>query len=198
VVLASPRIGAPTKGKPMKLTHILIAVLAVVACGGKSSEPAQPKPEPEPPPAPEPKPEPEPEPPPPPPAAKQWHAQAELTPVKGAKFKGATITFVQTEGKPAVKLGSTGWFEGIRSAPYHLVVHDGAACGPNATKAGKPGATIEFVATAGMDALDVEDSAAVQVDGDATIVGRTLVLHEDKQGKPGKALACGPIAASNP
>ena len=180
----------------MKRLHILISVVALVACGGKSSEPAQPKPEP-PPPAPEPKPEPEPEPPPPPPA-KQWHAQAEMTPVKGAKFKGATVTFVQTDGKPGVKIGSTGWFEGIRSAPYHLVVHDGKDCGPNGTKAGKPGAEIQFVATAGMDALDVDDSTAIQVDGDATIVGRTLVLHEDKQGKPGKALACGAIAASSP
>jgi len=29
-------------------------------------------------------------------------------------------------------------------------------------------------------------------------VGHTLVLHDDKKGKPGKALACGTIAASNP
>jgi hypothetical protein len=184
------------KGKPMKHTHILIA-LALVACGGKASEPAQPQPEPAPPPAPEPKPEPEPEPPPPPPPENKLQAQAELTPNKGVKFKGATVTFVQPEGKP-VKLGSTGWFEGIKSAPYHLVVHDGAACGPNATKAGKPGVDIMFVATAGMDALDVDETTAIQLDGDATIVGRTLVLHEDKKGLPGKALACGTIAASNP
>jgi len=182
----------------MTHTKILISVLAVAACGGKKSEPAQPKPEPEPPPAPKPEPEPAPEPPPPPPPAKQWHAQAELTPVKGSKFKAATVTFSQAEGKP-VTIGSSGWFEGIKSAPYHLVVHDGAACGPNATKAGKPGTDIAFVATAGMDALDVgEVPAGLVLDGDGTIVGHTLVLHDDKKGKPGKALACGTIAASNP
>ena len=179
----------------MKHTTILISVLAVAACGGKKSEPAPPKnPEPEPPPAPEPKPEPPPEPPPPPPAKR---AQAELSPVKGAKLKGATVTFAQVEGKP-VTVGSTGWFDGIKSGRYHLVVHDGAACGPNATKAGKPGADIRFVATAGMDALDVTEPAAVQIEGDGSIIGHTLVLHDDSKGKPGKALACGTIAAVTP
>jgi hypothetical protein len=180
----------------MKHTQILISVLALAACGGKKAEPAQPKPEPEPAPAPEPKPEPTPEPPPPPPPPpKSWNAEAELTPVKGAKIKGTTVTFAQTEGHPAT-VGSKGWFDGIKSGNYHLVVHEAAACGPNATKAGKPGADIPFVATAGMDRLDAGEIPALQLDGEGTIVGHTLVLHDDKKGKPGKSMACGPIAAS--
>lgn len=181
----------------MKHSTILISLLAIAACGGKKPAPAEPK-EPEPEPVAETKePAPEPEPPPPPPPRKAWHAQAELTPVKGAKIKGATVTFVQTEGKP-VTVGSNGWFEGIKSGKYHLVVHEAAACGPNATKAGKAGGgDIEFVATKGMDALDVGEANAIQLDGDGTIIGRTLVLHDDKKGKPGKALACGPISAAD-
>ena len=181
----------------MKNTLTLISLLALAACGGKKpapEPPKQPEPAPEPAPAPETKPEPAPEPaPPPPPPPKSWQAQAELSPVKGAKIKAATVTFMQTEGKP-VTIASVGWFDGIKSGKYHLVVHEAAACGPNATKAGKPGADIEFVAAKGMDALDIGPSSAVQLDGDTTIVGHTLVLHDDKKGKPGKPLACGPIA----
>jgi hypothetical protein len=176
----------------MKHTYLLISVVALAACGGKKSEPAEPKPEPAPapaPPAPEPAPEP---PPPPPPPPKSWNAEAELTPVKGAKIKGTTVTFAQTEGRPTA-VASKGWFDGIKSAPYHLVVHDGAACGPNGTKAGKPGTDIPFTATGGMDRLDVGEMESLQLDGDGTIVGHTLVLHDDKKGKPGKVLACGPI-----
>jgi hypothetical protein len=178
----------------MKHSTILISLLAIAACGGKKSapvEPQDPAPEPTAEPAP-PEPAPEPEPPPP----RSWAAQAELTPVRGAKIKSATVTFAQTEGKP-VTVGSNGWFEGIKSGKYHLVVHEAAECGPNGTKAGKPsGAEIEFVATKGMDAIDVEPVDTIQLDGDGTIVGRTLVLYDDKKGKPGKVLACGSISAS--
>jgi hypothetical protein len=187
----------------MKHTTILISILAIAACGGKKSAPAAPK-DPEPAPAPvaeappAPAPEPEPAPPPPP---KMWKATAELTPVKGQKIKGATVTFAQAEGKP-VTVGSTGWFEGIKSGKYHLVVHESSDCGVNAAKAGKPLAAtanteIGFVAAKGMDALDVGTVEGVQLDGDATIVGHTLVLHDDKKGKPGKALACGAIGIVN-
>ncbi|HSR96886.1 MAG TPA: hypothetical protein VLM79_07550 [Kofleriaceae bacterium] len=180
----------------MKHTHVLISLVALAACGGKKSEPAEPKPEPPPPePAPAPAPAPEPPPPPPPPPPKSWNAEAELTPVKGAKIKATTVTFAQTEGKPTA-VSSKGWFDGIKSAPYHLVIHDGAACGPNGTKAGKAGTDIPFVATGGMDRLDVGEMESIQLDGDATIVGHTLALHDDKKGKPGKILACGPIAVA--
>jgi hypothetical protein len=175
----------------MKHTYLLISVVALAACGGKKSEPAQPKPEPAPAPTP-PAPEPAPEPPPPPPPPKSWNAEAELTPIKGARIKGTTVTFAQTEGRPTA-VASKSWFDGIKSGPYHLVVHDGAACGPNGTKAGKPGTDIPFVATAGMDRLDVGEMESLQLDGDGTVVGHTLVLHDDKKGKPGRVLACGTI-----
>jgi hypothetical protein len=188
----------------MKHTTILISILAIAACGGKKSAPVAPK-EPEPPAAPvveapPPAPPAAPEPPPPPPP-KAWKATAELTPVKGQKLKGATVTFAQTEGKP-VAIGSTGWFEGIKSGKYHLVVHESPDCGVNAAKAGKPLAAtatteIGFTAAKGMDALDVGTVEGISLDGDATIVGHTLVLHEDKKGKPGKALACGAIGIVN-
>jgi Cu/Zn superoxide dismutase len=188
----------------MKHTTILISILAIAACGGKKPEPKEPaepkeaaaepapaaetKPaEAEPPPAPEP---------PPPPTPKTWHAQAQLAPVKGAKLKGATVTFTQQEGGP-VSVASTGWFDGIKAGKYHLLVHQNSDCGANATKAGKPisGADIPFAAAKGMDALAVDQVATIQLDGDTAIVGHTLVLHDDKRGKPGKALACGAIAA---
>jgi hypothetical protein len=182
----------------MKHTTILMSILAIAACGGKKSAPAQPK-DPEPDPAPmadkkaAPAPEPEPAPPPPP---KSWHAQAELTPVKGQKIKAATVTFAQDEGHP-VTVASTGWFDGIKAGKYHLVVHESAECGANATKAGKPmPADIPFAAAKGATSLDVGQVESIQLDGDGAIVGHTLVLHDDKKGKPGKVLACGPIAAA--
>jgi hypothetical protein len=185
----------------MKHTTILISILAIAACGGKKSAPVMPEPEPAPPVAetpPEPA-APEPAAPPPP---KMWKASAELTPVAGQKLKGATVTFAQTEGQPAVAVGSTGWFEGIKSGKYHLVVHESSECGVNAAKAGKPLAAtasteIGFTAAKGMDALDIGSVEGVTLDGDATIIGHTLVLHEDKKGKPGKALACGAIGVVN-
>jgi hypothetical protein len=179
----------------MKHTTILASILALAACGGKKA-PEQPK-EPEPAPVAETKPAPAPEPAPaPPPPPKSWHAQAELTPVKGAKIKGATVTFAQDEGHPTT-VGSTGWFEGMKSGKYHLVVHEASECGPNGTKAGKAGTDIPFTAAKGMDALDVGTVEGLSLDGDATIVGHTRVLHDDKKGKPGKALACGAIGIVN-
>jgi hypothetical protein len=187
----------------MKHTTILISILAIAACGGKKAAPVAPQePEPETAPVAETTPEPPAEPAaPPPPPPKEWKATAELTPVKGQKIKGATVTFAQTEGQP-VAVGSTGWFEGIKSGKYHLVVHESPECGANAAKAGKPmaataAAPIGFTAAKGMDALDVGTVEGVSLDGDSTIIGHTLVLHEDKGGKPGKALACGAIGVVN-
>jgi hypothetical protein len=190
----------------MRHSLILMSILAIAACGGKKPAPAQPKEdlesEPEAKakpmaegkkPAPEPA---EPAEPPPPPPPKSWHAQAELAPVKGVKIKAATVTFAQEEGKP-IAVASTGWFDGIKPGKYHLVVHEAAECGPNATKAGKPmaGAEMPFAVAKGASSLEVAPVASVQLNGDTAIVGHTLVLHDDKKGKPGKALACGPIAA---
>jgi Cu/Zn superoxide dismutase len=187
----------------MKHTTILISILAIAACGGKKPPPAEPKePEPEPAPAPEAKPAPEPEPapapePPPAPPPKTLYAQAALVPVKGAKIKGATVTFTQ-EGDQPVAVASNGWFDGLKPGKYHLVVHESADCGPNATKVGKPmgAADALFTATKGQDALGIAQAAQFQLQGDAAVVGHTLVLHADAKGKPGKALACGAIATA--
>jgi hypothetical protein len=188
----------------MKHTTMLISILAIVACGGKKPPPEEPKePEPESEPAPvaaENKPAAEPEPapePPPPPVPKSRKAQADLAPNKGVKIKGVTVTFTQQEGEP-VAVASTGWFEGIKAGKYHLIVHQGADCGRNAAKAGKPmvGDDIPFTATKSTDSLDVAPVTALQLEGDRAIVGHTLVLHDDKRGKPGKALACGAIGAA--
>ncbi len=186
----------------MKRT-ILMSILAVAACGGgKKAEPTTPKesegeaaPVAESKPAPQPEPAPEPA---PPPAPKSWHAQAELQPVKGAKLKGTTVTFSQEEGAEVV-VGSNGWFDGIKPGKYHLVVHEAADCGTNATKAGKPMATTDMPLTAakGQENVDVGKVATIQLNGDGAIVGHALVLHADQKGKPGKALACGPIASSD-
>src|SRR5512146_2747348 len=104
----------------MKHTTILMSILAIAACGGNKSAPAPPQdPEPDPAPMAETKaePAPEPAPPPPPPPPKSWHAQAELTPIKGAKLKAATVTFAQDEGHP-MTVGSSGWFDGIKAGTY--------------------------------------------------------------------------------
>jgi len=61
-------------------------------------------------------------------------------------------------------------------------------------KSALTGADIPFAAAKGMGGLDLAQVNAIQLDGDTAIVGHTLVLHDDKKGKPGKALACGPIA----
>ena len=191
----------------MKKITILMSILAVAACGGKKPEPTEPKEPVEEAPAPAPEaekkmPEPAPAPeaakpePPPPPPPKSWHAQASLVPVKGAKIKGTTVTFSQTEGAPVV-VGAMGWFDGIKPGKYHLVVHEAADCGANAAKAGKPMASgdLAFAAAKGASTLTVDKADAVSLDGDGSIVGHALALHDDKKGKPGKILACGPIAA---
>jgi hypothetical protein len=176
----------------MKHTMILISILAIAACGGSKAAPAQPAPAP----VAETKPAPPPEPAPPPPPPKSWHAKADMTPLKGVKIKAATVTFSQQEGQQ-VFVGSKGWFDGIRSGSYHFVVYEAAECGPNATKVGKPLATPDLllVAAVGMDSVDIGKVDAIQLDGDASIVGHTLVLTDDTKGKPGKPIACGAIAA---
>jgi hypothetical protein len=187
----------------MKHTPILLSILAIAACGGKKPAPEAPKTPDEtgdsspPPPSKRAAPAPEPEAPAPPPPPKSWHAQAELKPVKGAKLKPATVTFAQDEGD-STKLGSIGWFDGIKPGKYHLVVHEAADCGPNATKAGKPmaGGDISFAAVKGESSLEIAPSSAMPLDGDGAIVGHALVLHDDRRGKAGKVLACGAITAA--
>lgn len=137
---------------------------------------------------------------PPPPAEpaveKPVSAKAALEPVKGAKQPPGTVTFTQSAGATSI----TSDFTGLKKGTYHLVIHDGTECGPNATKAGDPwkGAeAVKLVFKVGGDEpgnLD-ESGVALSLDGAAPIIGQTLVLHEDKKGAPGKTLACGTIDA---
>lgn len=137
----------------------------------------------------------------PPPAAetavaKSMGAKAALTPVKGAKQPPGVVTF--THGASGTSVTSD--FSGLPKGHYHLVIHDGTDCGPNATQAGAPWKGAEAVKlgfTVGGDAdgnVD-ESGVALSLDGVAPIIGQTLVLHDDKKGAPGKALACGTIDA---
>ena len=192
------------------MKHLTIAtILFAAACGGGKKpdtttadqqpmantepEPA-PAPAPEPAPAPAPAPEPAPAPPPPP---KMFSARADLAPVKGAKQKAAAVVFTQTEGQDQTSVKLEGAFDGLKAGKYHLVIHEGADCGPNATKVGKVWAAAA-ASPLGFDVAkdapaSLDTSVALKVDGDGAVVGHTIVLHADKKGKPGKALACGTV-----
>lgn len=165
------------------------------ACGGgskpvekpvvadKITEPAPPPPEPEKPPEPEP--------------PKMLYAKAVLTPVKGAKIAGGVVSFSQQEGAEGAKVSTE--IEGLKPGSYHVVIHEAAECGPNATKAGPawPGqaaAPLTFKVTAEEPNLDASD-IKLSLEGAAPVMGHVAVLHDDKKGKPGKAMACGPIEA---
>jgi hypothetical protein len=175
---------------------IITCSTGLLACGGGGKKPVE-----EPPPVAATKPE---EPPPPPepaaaepPVPKSHSAKAALTPVKGAKQPPATVTFTQQEGQDA---SITSDFTGLKNGTYHLVIHDGTECGPNATKAGaawKGSEAVKLTFKVGGDNPGNLDESGVKLmlHGAAPIVGQTLVLHDDKKGAPGKALACGTIDA---
>ena len=196
------------------MKHSIIPALlfaAAAACGGgakKNTTPDQdpvtttePPPTEPPPTEPAPPPEPakpvEPAPPPPP---KTFTAKVELAPVKGAKHKAVAITFTETEGSADTAVAGDTAIEGLKPGKYHLVFHSGAECGSNATKAGKAiadAAPIAIEVTKEAPTATVSGNVAMKVEGDKTLVGKTLVLHADKKGKPGKALACGSISKSD-
>jgi Cu/Zn superoxide dismutase len=194
----------------MTKTHLLAIVLAVAACGGGKKKQTTPPPDqtaeaktetPPPTETPaekptEPKKE---EPPPPPPPPKKFEAKAALEPAKGAKVKPVTVTFTQEEGKDTTLAADN--IEGLTKGTYHLVIHEGAECGPNGTKAGKEwagGADAKMGVTVGADKKAALATTEVKapVGGDTSIVGHTLALHADAKGKAGKLLACGPITKS--
>ena len=169
-------------------------VVCLVACGGGGKKPVEAPPPvvekkvEEPPPAPPPEPE---------PAPKNLSAKAAMTPVKGAKLEGGTVTFTQQAGSDTSVSSD---FTGLKKGTYHLVIHDGSECGPNATKAGAPwkgGEAVKLMFKVGGDAAGNIDETGVKLmlDGVAPITGQTLALHDDKKGTPGKALACGTIDA---
>lgn len=170
----------------------ILACLCLVACGGSKPPPAEPKPVVE-----QPKPAEPPPPPPEPPKPKKLGAKAALAPVKGAKIEPGTVTFEQEEGSDTKVVSE---LTGLKAGTYHLVIHDGTECGPNATKAGPPwkgAAAVKLMFKVGKDQPGniSEEGVKLMIGGDAPIVGQTLVLHDDKKGAPGKAMACGTIDA---
>ncbi len=179
-----------------KMVVIALGVSLITACGGgKPSKGSTRATAAKPPPDDEPESEAEPEPK-KKKAPKVVHAKAALTPVKGTKLKPALVTLSQREGEDTNVEAEA--FDGAKPGTYWLVVHDGTECGPNATKAGPPwpggtDANLKIVIgkdmTGGLDEQEVK----LALEGDAGAVGHALVLHEDKKGKAGKALACGLI-----
>jgi hypothetical protein len=179
---------------------VLVSFVAVAGCGG-SPAPKPPPPPPEEeivhiPVAKHVKP-PEPEPPPPP---LEWYASVELAPVKGAKLKRGVVKLAQIEGQG---MSLTGAFDGLKPGRYHFVVHEGTACGKNAKDAGpawEAAAAVAMPVEVAKKATGPVEMAdlALMLDGESTIVGRTLVLHRDKKGKPYKPVACGVITAEEP
>ena len=174
---------------------IVISVYLLAACGGSKKAPEPPpvvaeKPA-------EPAAPPEPAAPAEPAVPKNFTAKAALEPVKGAKMPPGTVSFAQQQGSDTSVTSS---FEGLKAGKYHLVIHDGSECGPNATKAGPPwkgGDAVKLTFAVGKDQPgNIEETGVkLMLDGVAPIVGQTLVLHGDKKGQPGKALACGTIEA---
>jgi hypothetical protein len=144
----------------------------------------------------------EPEEPPVPPPPQHFAARAELVAVKGTKMKPAAVAFFQTEGE-AAQVQSDSPFEGLKPGTYHLVIHEGEDCGKNAAGAGPAWSVAADVAlqiTVTKKAAGSLEEATVELmlEGEDTIIGRTLVLHADKKGSPGKAVACGLITTAEP
>lgn len=176
----------------MRIPSFVLACSFLASCGGgKKPAPVTPKPEPVE------TVEAEPEPAPPPPPPQMFHAKAALTPVKGAKMTATTVSFTQQEGEDTKV---TAEIEGLKAGTYHLMIHENGDCGPNATKVGPAwagGASAPLTLKVIKGAIgELEQTVALPVGGDAPIVGHTLVLHEDKKGKPGKTVACGTIDAA--
>jgi hypothetical protein len=137
--------------------------------------------------------------PPPPPPPQHFSARAELAPVKGVKLAPTAVLFYQTEDEPAQVQAETP-FEGLKAGTYHLVVHEGGECGKNAALAGgiwdvAEESRLQIVATRKTAATLPESTLDLMLYGEDTIVGRTLVLHADKKGAPGKPVACGAITS---
>jgi hypothetical protein len=192
----------------------LAAVVFAAACGG-SGTPTNTTPEPmpatadpaapaaDPAPLPEPVAEKQAEPPPPPPPPQVWKARASLAMVSGTKQAPAIIVFTETEGQAATSVTSDSWFVGLKPGKYHLVIHEGADCGKKAKGIGNPwakavegGLTLGFEVTKDSPGNIDVGTPAVKVGGADTVAGHTLVLFDDKKGKAGKAVACGPITAN--
>ncbi len=171
----------------MNVSNVMIVLLAVGCGGGK--QPAKTPPPPPPPPkvaAPE-KAEPAPE----PAVPKILHAKAALVPVTGSKVGTASVSFAQDDGADTTVTSDD--FDGLKPGKYHLVIHDGETC-DKPGDAWKGGAAIELTLKITKDSHGLEETKVkLDLGGIAPASGHALVLHDDKKGKPGKALACGTI-----
>lgn len=183
----------------MKLPVLSTTTLFVLAaCGGSKPAPEAPRrmaPLPAVRPAVKP-PRPRPEPPPPPPPPMEWHAAAQLAPVKGVRMPPVDVTLWQVEGEP-LQIRSSAPIAKLKAGSYRLVVHEGEACGAKAKLAGAVmvdlSAEAPLVATR-KEAPSVElETRAATLDGDGSILGHALVLHGEKRGKLGAPLACGVV-----
>jgi hypothetical protein len=137
---------------------------------------------------------------PPPPATEPdpiiLHAKAEMAPAKGSKLEPFVVGFMQRQGDNALVLADLP--VGVKPGTYRYVVHDGGECAkPGAAWAQTKDAELKLVVLADLTGAIENTELAAHLDGDATMIGHTLVLHEDKKGKPGKVLACGPIVTSD-
>lgn len=119
-----------------------------------------------------------------------------MAPVSGSKMKPIEVSLKQVDDATTV---TAGFFQGLKPGLYHFVVHDKGDCSHKAARAGK--------AWAGAAALDLSmkiDASGGNIDESGLPIkvvdlgGHALVLHADKKGKPGKAVACGVIPAALP
>jgi hypothetical protein len=184
---------------------MLVATLCVVACRGsgtKDPEIAEPTVQDEPGERVEPTEDMmEEEEPPPPPPPQHFSARAELAPLKGVKMSPTAVMFFQTEGEHT-QVQAESPFDGLKAGTYHLVIHEGDECGKNAATVGpewelSSGIALKIVATKKAAATLAESTVDLMLYGEDTVVGRTLVLHADKRGAAGKAVACGPITSAD-
>ena len=132
--------------------------------------------------------------PPPPPPPKTFSATVAVAPSKGSKAKATTVTISQEEGKPASVSGSV---EGLKPGKYVWQIHEGDCKKPGKAFAATETATVAMEITKEAPTGQVSGEQAWSLDGEATVVGKILVLHEMKKDKPGKALACGAITSGD-
>jgi len=130
--------------------------------------------------------------PPPPPPPKTFSASVAVAPTKGSKLKATTVTLSQEEGKPASVTGSA---EGLKPGKYVWMVHEGDCKKVGKAFAATESATISMEITKEAPAGQLSGEQAWMLDGEQTVVGKVLVLHEMKKDKPGKALGCGAISS---
>ena len=119
-------------------------------------------------------------------------APVEMKPVKGSKMKPATVK-LEEQGSTTSLVG--GWFEGLKPGKYLWVIHekgDGSGNGKKAGPAWSGAAGLQISMEVTKDhGGNIDQGLPIKL---ADVGGRALVLHQDKKGKPGKAVACGVIA----